>query len=93
MARYGMTIPLDGIPLAQQRDWIRELADLGYTDLWSAEAGATDGWRKYVGAVDDPHAAVVGLDRFGESAPGGVLFKHFGFTIDNVVAAVKTILP
>jgi transketolase len=57
------------------------------------EAGATDGWRKYVGAVDDPHAAVVGLDRFGESAPGGVLFNHFGFTIDNVVAAVKTILP
>ena len=44
MTRYGMTIPLDGIPLAQQRDWIRELADLGYTDLWSAEAGATDGF-------------------------------------------------
>jgi transketolase len=59
----------------------------------AVDAGATDGWRKYVGAVDDPHAAVVGLDRFGESAPGGVLFKHFGFTIDNVVAAVKTILP
>src|SRR5204862_2460901 len=44
MARYGMTSPLDGIPLAQQRDWIRELADLGYSDLWSAEAGATDGF-------------------------------------------------
>ena len=44
MARYGMTIPLDGVPLAQQRDWIRELADLGYTDLWSAEAGSTDGY-------------------------------------------------
>jgi transketolase len=57
----------------------------------AVEAGATDGWRKYVGAVDDPHAAVLGLDRFGESAPGGVLFKHFGFTVDNVVAAVKTV--
>ena len=44
MPRYGMTIPLDGIPFAQQRDWIRELADLGYTDLWSAEAGSTDGF-------------------------------------------------
>jgi probable F420-dependent oxidoreductase len=44
MARYGMTIPLDGVPLAQQRDWIRELADLGYTDLWSSEAGGTDGF-------------------------------------------------
>jgi hypothetical protein len=46
MTRYGMTIPLDGIPLAQQRDWIRELADLGYTDLWSAEAGATDAFTR-----------------------------------------------
>jgi transketolase len=59
----------------------------------AVEAGATDSWRKYVGAVDDPHAAVVGLDRFGESAPGGVLFKHFGFTVDNVAAVVRTILP
>jgi transketolase len=58
----------------------------------AVEAGATDGWRKYVGAVDDPHAAVVGLDRFGESAPGGVLFKHFGFTVDNVVAAVQSVV-
>jgi transketolase len=58
----------------------------------AVEAGATDGWRKYVGAVDDPHAAVVGLDRFGESAPGGVLFKHFGFTVDNVVAAVRSVV-
>ena len=58
----------------------------------AVEAGVTEGWRKYVGAVDDPHAAVVGLDRFGESAPGGVLFKHFGFTVDHVVAAVKTVL-
>jgi transketolase len=45
-----------------------------------------------VGAVDDPHGAVVGIDRFGESAPGGVLFKHFGFTIENVVATVKNVL-
>ena len=58
----------------------------------AVEAGVTEGWRKYVGAIDDPHAAVVGLDRFGESAPGGVLFKHFGFTVDHVVAAVKTVL-
>ena len=55
------------------------------------EAGATDGWRKYVGAADDPHAAVVGLDRFGESAPGGVLFKHFGFTVDHVTAVVRSV--
>ena len=55
----------------------------------AVEAGVSDGWRKYVGAIDDPRAAVVALDRFGESAPGGVLFKHFGFTVDRVAAAVR----
>jgi transketolase len=51
----------------------------------AVEAGVTDYWRKYVGL----EGAVVGIDRFGESAPAGALFKHFGFTVDNVVAAVK----
>jgi transketolase len=58
----------------------------------AVEAGITAFWRKYVGAVDDRHGAVVGIDTFGESAPGGVLFKHFGFTVDNVVAAVESVL-
>ena len=40
--RYGMTIPFDGVPLHAQRDWIVELADLGYTDVWSAEANGAD---------------------------------------------------
>jgi probable F420-dependent oxidoreductase len=42
MAQLGMTIPLAGIPLSEHRDWFRELVDLGYTDLWSVEAGGTD---------------------------------------------------
>jgi probable F420-dependent oxidoreductase len=42
MQRYGMTIPFDGAPLAEQREWIAELADLGYTDAWSSEAQGTD---------------------------------------------------
>ena len=41
---YGMTIPFDGIPLHAQRDWIVELADLGYTDVWSSEANGADGF-------------------------------------------------
>ena len=45
------------------------------------EAGVTDFWRKYVGL----EGAVVGIDTFGESAPANVLFKHFGFTVENVV--------
>jgi probable F420-dependent oxidoreductase len=40
--RYGMTIPFDRVPLHEQRDWIVELADLGYTDVWSAEADGAD---------------------------------------------------
>ena len=49
------------------------------------EAGVTDGWWKYVGG----EGAVIGLDRFGESAPAGTLFKEFGFTVANVVKAVE----
>jgi transketolase len=54
----------------------------------AVEAGVTGGWYKYVGL----EGAVVGLDRFGESAPAGVLFKEFGFTAENVVKVVKSVL-
>ena len=52
----------------------------------AVEMGATDGWWKY------GCAAVVGIDTYGESAPAPVLFKHFGFTADNVVATVRAVL-
>ena len=51
------------------------------------EAGVTDYWRKYVGL--DGH--VVGIDTFGASAPAEALFKHFGFTVEEVVAAAKSL--
>src|SRR4051812_21935661 len=57
----------------------------------AVEAGVTNGWRKYVGAVDSKSGAVVGIDRFGESAPAGELFKYFGFTVENVVSVVKNL--
>jgi probable F420-dependent oxidoreductase len=41
-ARHGITIPFDGVSLADHRDWYRELVDLGYTDVWSSEANGTD---------------------------------------------------
>ena len=52
------------------------------------EAGVTDGWWKYVGS----EGKVIGLDRFGESAPAGVLFKEFGFTVANVVKAAESFI-
>lgn len=54
----------------------------------SVEAGVTDFWRKYVGL----EGGTVGIDTFGESAPGGDLMKHFGFTVENVVKTVKSVL-
>jgi transketolase len=57
----------------------------------AVEAGVTAFWRRYVGAEDDPRAAVVGIDTFGESAPAPVLFKYFGFTVDNVANAVRKV--
>jgi transketolase len=52
----------------------------------AVEMGVTDGWWKY------GCAAVVGIDTYGESAPAPVLFKHFGFTSENVVATVRNVL-
>jgi len=49
------------------------------------EAGVSDFWRKYVGLDGD----VIGIDRFGASAPAEVLFPHFGFTVEKVVEAVR----
>jgi transketolase len=55
----------------------------------AVEAGVPDFWRKYVGL----EGAVVGIDRYGESAPAPELFKHFGFTPENVVKAVRSVVP
>jgi transketolase len=52
------------------------------------EAGAGDLWRKYVGLDGD----VVGIDRFGESAPGEVLFDHFGFTPEHVADVARALI-
>ncbi|MDA0224540.1 MAG: transketolase [Proteobacteria bacterium] len=54
----------------------------------AVEAGVTDGWRKYVGL----EGVVVGIDRFGESAPAADLFRHFGITTGHVVKAVQSVL-
>ncbi len=54
----------------------------------AVEAGVSDYWRKYVGL----EGAVVGIDRYGESAPAGDLFKHFGFTPENVIKAVRSVI-
>lgn len=54
----------------------------------AVEAGVTAFWHKYVGL----EGAVVGIDTYGESAPAGALFKHFGLTAEKVAQAVKQVL-
>jgi transketolase len=55
----------------------------------AVEAGVSDPWRKYVGL----EGAVVGIDRFGESAPAGELFRTFGFTPERVADVVRSLVP
>ena len=54
----------------------------------AVEAGVTDYWRKYVGLG----GKVVGIDTFGESAPAGDVYKHFGITAEGVTKAVESLL-
>jgi transketolase len=96
LAGEDIAVRVVSMPCTQQFDrqdeaYRRAVLPRGIPRL-AVEAGATDGWRKYVGALDDPHAGVVGIDRFGESAPAAVLFPYFGFTIDNVADAVRRIV-
>ncbi len=58
------------------------------TKRLSVEAGTTFGWCRYVGS----EGASLGIDTFGASAPGGVVLKEFGFTVDNIVAKAKALL-
>ena len=54
----------------------------------AVEAGITQGWRKYVGE----HGDVLGIDHFGASAPGPVVMREFGFTVENVCERAKALL-
>jgi transketolase len=71
----------------QDAGWRRAVLPAGVPRL-AVEAGVGDPWRKYVGL----DGAVIGIDRFGESAPGNALFKHFGFTPEHVAAAAAALL-
>jgi transketolase len=54
----------------------------------AVELGVSQGWSRYVGA----HGDMLGVDRFGASAPAEILLREYGFTVDNVVARAKAVL-
>ena len=82
-----VSMPCTNVFDRQDRDYKDSVLPKGIGRV-AVEAGVTDYWRKYVGL----DGAVVGMDTFGESAPAGELFKHFGFTVENVVKAVNSVL-
>jgi transketolase len=82
-----VSMPCPNIFDQQSASYREEVLPAGVPRL-AVEAGVTDYWRKYVGL----NGKVIGLDRFGESAPADELFKEFGFTTDNVVKQVSELL-
>jgi transketolase len=86
-----VSMPCTSVFDAQDREWRDDVLPPGVPRV-AVEAGVTGGWHAYVGAAGDPRGAVVGLDRFGESAPAGELFKLFGFTVEAVAAAARRVI-
>jgi transketolase len=96
LAQDGIAVRVVSMPCtsvfdAQDAAWRESVLPRGVPRV-AVEAGATAWWHKYVGADDDPRGTVVGIDTYGESAPAGALFKHFGFTVEGVAAAVKRVV-
>jgi transketolase len=83
-----VSMPSTNIFDAQDAAYRESVLPAAVTKRVAVEAGVTDGWWKYVGT----NGKIVGLDRFGESAPAGLLFKEFGFTVENVVKNVEAVL-
>jgi len=83
-----VSMPATNVFDAQDAAYRESVLPASVTARVAVEAGVTDGWVKYVGLG----GKVVGINRFGESAPAGELFKQFGFTVDKVVKAVDETL-
>ena len=82
-----VSMPCTSVFDAQDATWRESVLPKGLPRV-AVEAGCTAFWHKYVGL----EGAVVGIDRYGESAPAGELFKFFGLTAEAVAAAVQRVL-
>ncbi|MEW6593264.1 MAG: transketolase [Thermodesulfobacteriota bacterium] len=83
-----VSMPCPNVFDAQDGAYRESVLPASVTARVAVEAGVSDGWYKYVGLK----GKVVGLDRFGESAPAEQLFAYFGFTVENVVKALEEVL-
>jgi transketolase len=73
---------------AQDDNYKESVLPKAVTKRLAVEAGISMGWCKYVGSEGD----VISVDRFGASAPGGLVMEKFGYTVDNVVSKAKALL-
>jgi transketolase len=73
----------------QSEDYRKEVLPPDVAARLTIEAGATLGWWRYAGDRGD----VLGVDRFGASAPGKTVMAHYGFTVDNVVKRALALVP
>ncbi|WJG08646.1 transketolase [Aliiglaciecola sp. LCG003] len=83
-----VSMPSTNVFDAQDADYKQSVLPSSVTKRVAVEAAHVDFWHKYVGF----DGAIVGMSTFGESAPGGALLKHFGITVDAVVAAAENLL-
>jgi transketolase len=83
-----VSMPSTNVFDKQDAAYCESVLPAAVTKRVAVEAGVTDGWWKYVGS----NGKVVGIDHFGESAPAGLLFKEFGFTVENVVKHIEAVL-
>jgi transketolase len=78
-------MPNPGLFLQQDADYRDSVLPASITARVVVEAGVTPGWHAFAG----DRGRVIGVDRFGASAPAGELFEHYGLTVENVSQAVR----
>lgn len=83
-----VSMPCTDLFDAQADEYRQQVLPSGLTARVVIEAGVTENWWRYAGE----RGRVIGIDRFGESAPAPALFEHFGFSTENVVAKAKEVL-
>lgn len=92
LAEEGICVSVVSMPSwdmfeMQSEEYKKSVLPEGFPKV-AVEAGVTLGWSRYTGSEDN----VIGINKFGASAPGGTVMKEYGFTAENVAAKVKSLL-
>ncbi len=83
-----VSLPSWELFLKQPKSYQDAVLPPSVTARLAIEAGVSQGWERFVGS----HGDIIAMDNFGASAPAGKLFKHFGFTVENVVKKARALL-